>query len=176
VDDEFLRDYLVVDFAGNKSPTANSIFAGKTQRSVNRNSSEIGRAALGNPRLEALYTKGGIFMGDYVQAPVDPQRFNILFKRIVGGLYFHYSNGGRIPVSYPAEVLRIMPWDFDSVWQGFQSCHLNRCGPFADVFAGACARVTEDLQSTLWLVSFYERVHFQIKAFGPHLALPSRKP
>jgi len=157
---------LVVDFAGNDNPTANELFQRKMRKAVGRNSSEVGRAALTKARVEGIYTKHGIFMGEYVQAPLDSRRFDIVFQRIIRALYLHYTNGDRIPSDYPIEVLRIMPWDAERVWGDFQAFNLNRCGPFGDVFFGACARVEEDVRSTMWLLTFYQRVHFHVKALG----------
>jgi hypothetical protein len=169
-DDEFLRDYLVTDFAGNESSTANALFHAKMRRAVSRNSSEVGRAVIGKAQVKGLYTRHGILMGEYAQAPLDAQRFDVLFQRIIGGLFFHYTGGDRIPLSYPTKTLRIMPWDGERVWLDFKKTFkLNFCGPFADVFFAACARVEEDLRSTMWLISFYQRVHFHVTCMNPAL-------
>lgn len=167
-DDSFLRDYLTVDFAGNESPSASQIFQGKVRRSVRRNSSEVGRAILDHVREEPLYTRGGIYLGNVMFAPLNESRIVGQFARIIRGLYFHYL-GEVIPLSYPIEVGRIMPWDFDSVWDSFSRLKFSVCGPLGDVFVGGCARVQEEPLSTSWLLTFYGRVHFSVTALNPNL-------
>lgn len=166
VDDEFLRDYLVADIVGSQSPTAKRIFEAKTRKASSRNSSELARTVRRKGSVKPLHTNSGIYLGDFPQAPVDPERFDRLFKKVIGGLYFRFTGGDHIPISYPCEVLRIMPWEERRAWTTFQEFNLNHCGPFADVFRGACARVEEDLRSTMWWLTFYERVHFVVTAIG----------
>lgn len=169
IDDSFFRDYLTLDFAGSTSPAAETLLHGKVRRAVARNRSELGRTVLRSSTVEPFYTKGGIYLGDFAQAPVDDARFVPLFRRIIRGLYFHYTNE-RIPLTYPVEVHRIMPWDFEQAFRSFSQLHFNPCGPMANVFAGGCARVSEEPLSTMWLLTFYERVHFHVTAFDPSLA------
>ena len=175
IDDDFLRDYLTVDFAGSQSPTASALFEGKVRRSVKRNSSDLARSLLESARDQPLYTKGGIYLGDAVFAPIDESRFIKLFGRIIRGLYFHYTRK-IIPLSYPVEVGRVMPWDFESVWDSFSNLKFSACGPLADVFVGGCARVKEDPLSTWWLMTFYGRVHFSIGSVNPDLGRSLREP
>jgi hypothetical protein len=171
-DDDFLRDYLVTDFAGSTSPTADALLKGKVRRSAKRNSSEVARAVFRLAKEKPFYTKGGIFLGNFIQAPLESSRFDRIFRRVIGGLYHYYTGGALIPVDYPIRVLRIMPWEMDSAWDRFSRLHLNRCGPFGDVFVGACARVKEDVRSTMWVMTFYQRVHFFVESFNPDLGAP----
>ena len=163
-DDDFLRDYLVTDFAGSTSPLADKLLKGKVRRSAGRNSSEVARAVEQLATEKPFYTKGGIYLGNFIQAPLESTRFDRIFRRIIAGLYHHYTNGDSIPLDYPIRVFRIMPWDMDSAFDGFSQLHLNRCGPFGDVFVGACARFREDPRSTVWLMTFYGRVHFLVES------------
>lgn len=172
-DDDFLRDYLTVDFAGNSSPTAEMIFQGKVRRSISRNSSEVARSILKNARNEPLYTGGGVYLGDVVFAPLEEFRFVRLFSQIVRGLYFHYM-GKLIPLEYPIKVGRVMPWDFEAVWNVFSNLNFSVCGPLGDVFVGGCARVKEEPFSTWWLMTFYGRVHFSVEALNPDLDTMAR--
>lgn len=119
--------------------------------------------------MQPFYTKHGIYLGDFAQAPIEPVRFDALFKRVIGGLYFRHTRGDRLPLEYPLTTLRIMPWDAERCWRSFEGFHLNRCGPYADVFFGACVRAREDPRSTMWWLTFYERVHFAVFAFRPDL-------
>jgi hypothetical protein len=167
-DDDFLRDYLTTDFAGIESETAAQLFEGKVRRSIAQNSSELIRSVGDKLRPTPFYTKAGIYLGDFYQAPVDDKRIVNAIGRMLRGLYFHYAKSPVSP-AYKVELWRIMPWDFETVWQSFQPFNLNVCAPMGDVFGGVCARVQEDLASTFWMISFYERIHFLVTISHPEL-------
>jgi hypothetical protein len=168
LDDDFLRDYLTTDFAGNTNPTAERVFQQKVRRSVWRNSSELGRSVLGNSKEEPFYTKGGVYLGQVVTSPIDEKRIVGILGTVIRGL-FRYHAKDHIPLHYPVEVFRIMPWDAESAWRSFAGFNLSHCRTLGDVFAGSCARVAEDVRSTFWLLAFYSRVHFLVSAVSPEL-------
>lgn len=168
IDDDFLRDYLTVDFAGSESPIASEIFETKMRRSVSRNSSELGREILRNARMRPFYTKGGVYLGEFAQADIPEDRVTRVLGRLIRGLFFHYAKQ-RIPKHYPVEALRIMPWDIEDAWRSFGQLNLSPCRPMGEVFAGSCARVQEDPLSTAWLLSFYRRVHLHVYCVNPDL-------
>jgi hypothetical protein len=167
-DDSFLRDYLTTDFVGIESKAASQIFQGKVRRSISRNSSELIRSIGDKLKPEPFYTKGGIYLGEFYQAPVDDQRIANAIGRMLRGLYAHYGKQ-LVPPTYEVKLWRIMPWDIEPAWQSFQRFKLNACAPMGDVFGGACARVLEEILSSFWLVSFYGRVHFVATVFHPDL-------
>lgn len=160
-DDTFLRDLLSTDIAGNASPVANQLFETKVLRSRDRGSSEVAKTALALATARPLLTKGGIYITESMQAPLDPERVARIVSWIVRGLYFD-SQKLRIPSSYRFEVLRYFAWEFqtlsNTLWQ------LNWHGPrlLGNVFGARFARATEDPFVTIWLLCFYERVVFTV--------------
>lgn len=168
-DDDYLRDYLAMDFAGSESPIADTLLRGKISRSVARNQSELFREIAPRIKPQPFYTKGGIYLGAYLQAPIDDARIARGLGRIARGLFNHFSSGQLVPPDYEVEVWRIMPWDMEEAWKTFSRFHLNRCAPIGDVWAGTCARVKEEPLSSLWMMSFYSRVHFVVSVMHPNL-------
>jgi hypothetical protein len=167
VDDAFFRDFLMLDFTGNESSEADDLFP-KVQRSVGRGSSELGRIVLSTAERKPFFTKSGIYLGDFMQAPLDESRLTKVFDRLIRGLFYYYTLD-HIPLHYPVEVLRVMPWDMGEAWRTFSKLNLSHCRELGNVFSGSCARVKEDPRSTMWLLSFYRRVHFHVACFNPTL-------
>jgi hypothetical protein len=165
-----------MDFAGSDSPIADTLLRGKIGRSVARNQSELFKEIAPRIRTQPLYTKSGIYLGDYLQAPIDDARIPRGLGRIARGLFYHFSSGQLVPPNYKVEVWRIMPWDMEEAWKSFSGLDLNRCAPVGDVWAGTCARVKEEPLSSLWMMSFYSRVHFVVSVMHPHLGELASRP
>ena len=171
-DDDFLRDFLAVDFQGSQSPVAQRLFTGEVQRSLSRNSSHLLRSVLPKLRIEPLYTDAGIYLGDLPQAPFDGDRLNRLLGMIVRGLYFD-ARRVRLSGEYRVEVRRAEPWAYKQVMDVFRQLHPNGPRALGNVFSCIYVAATEDLFTTMWALWFYERVLFTAITEPPAAEAPS---
>lgn len=112
--DDFLRDLLTTDVFGNQHPTAQQIFQEKVLRSNERNSSTIAKIVSKEARTEPFYTRKGIYLGNIITAPIEPERVKTIFTTIIRGLYFD-ARHQQIPDSYDFEIRRFYPWEFNEV-------------------------------------------------------------
>jgi len=158
-DDDFLRDFLVVDIQGSQSPVTQTLFSGKVQRSLSRNSSALLRDVIPQLRIAPLYTSAGIYLGDAPQAPFDGERLKQTLGRIVRGLYFD-ARKMRLPNECSVEVYRPGLWNYNEILQVFRKLHVNGPRVLGNVFGCLFAAATEDPFFTLWALWFYERVLF----------------
>jgi hypothetical protein len=93
LNDDYLRDFLVCDNYVSQNPIAQQVFHQKLLSSQRQGSSVIAREVIKKARLEPLYTKGGIYIGDYYSTPVDEKRILKIFEIVVRGLYYDaYKN------------------------------------------------------------------------------------
>lgn len=160
--DDYLRDLLTMDLYGSQHPTAQKLFEGKVLRSHRRNSSHIGRDIISKGRMQPLYTRAGIYLGDYPMCAIDPGRIDTIFTMIVRGLYYD-ARKQRIPDDYTFTLLRYDPWDFKRIWQKVQQdLHPNGPRILGDVFGCTFVSATEDPFSTWWLLAFYGGACFSV--------------
>ena len=169
LNDEYLRDLVTTDIYGNQSPIAKEIFNDKVVRSSRSNRSLMAREFLSGARFEPFYTKGGVYLGDFPSATVDPQRITTIFATMAQGLYYDHRRH-RIPSNYIFEVLRYHPWDFKGVYESLNSqLHLNGPRILGDVFGCAYVSAQEDPPTTLWLMWFYGMFFISVSAMSPPL-------
>lgn len=166
--DEYLRDLVTTDIYGNQSPLAQELFEQKVISSSRKNRSLMAREFLSKARLEPFYSKGGLYLGHFPSATLDPERITVIFSTITRGLYYDHRRQ-RIPNDYVFEVLRYHPWDFKDVWESFKQLHLNGPRILGDVFGCAYVSAAEDPPTTLWLMWFYGRYCVSISATSPLL-------
>lgn len=166
-DDDYLRDYLTMDFAGSTNDTAQRIFSGKVMRSVARNRSALAKSVLQEGKEEPIHTKGGIYVGHAPTARIDEQRLIRIFDYIVRGLYYDHRKV-RVSVRYPVKVSRIMPWDVERAAKDFSKFNLNSRSPLGNVFGCSYACAREDPFSTFWWMRFYDQVFFYVSFINPN--------
>ncbi|MEW6131274.1 MAG: hypothetical protein AB1757_29865 [Acidobacteriota bacterium] len=166
--DDYLRDLITTDIYGNQSPIAREIFENKVVRSSQNNRSLMAREFLSKVRIEPFHTKGGIYLGDFPSAPVDPEKIKTIFATIVRGLFYDHRRQ-RIPDNYVFEVLRYHPWDFKDVWESLGQMHPNGPRVLEGVFGCKYISATEDPPTTLWLLWFYGTFFISVSAMNPEL-------
>jgi len=172
-DEDFLRDYLIVDVQGSQSFTAQAIFAtGKVQRSLRRNSSDLLRSVLLAARVEPFYTEAGIYLGDFPQAPIDQQRLERIFARMVRGLYFDVRQV-RIPDNYQFVLRRCYPQSYNKVREVFRNLKTHGPRVMGEAFGCMYAAAKEDIFVTLWAMWFYNRVVFTVATRSPMCNIPA---
>jgi hypothetical protein len=106
--EDYLRDFLALDYRSSQSPITQTLFSQKVWRSLHRNSSELVRTALQTADLAPLYTREGIYLGEYPQATVDDTRLSSMLGMMVRGLYYD-ARKQRLPDDYDVTVLRHDP-------------------------------------------------------------------
>lgn len=164
LNDDYLRDYFVTDNYVSQNPIAQEIFHQKVLSSQRQGSSVIARD-ITKARLEPLYTKGGIYVGDFPSVRVDGGRIEEIFKILVKGLYYN-SQKKIFPNGYAFEVRRFFPWDFQSIWAEFTTLN-PRMKILGNVFGCAFQKAQEDDFTTVWLFWFYGRIAFSVYAKNP---------
>jgi hypothetical protein len=124
------------------------------------------RDFLSRVSIEPFYTKGGVYLGDFPSATVDPDRIKTIFSTMARGLYYDHRRQ-RIPSNYNFEVLRYHPWDFKGIYESLSQMHLNGPRVLGNVFGCAYVSAQEDPPTTLWLMWFYERLFISVSAISP---------
>jgi hypothetical protein len=157
--DDYLRDFLALDYRSSQSSIAQTLFSRKVWRSISRNSSELVRTAVQAVDLAPLYTRGGIYLGDYPKASVDDTRLSSVLSLMVRGLYYD-ARKQRLPNDYAVTVLRHDPWDYQAIYKAFNLSSRPATRMLGEVFACALRWATEDPCITIWLLLFYNRVLF----------------
>jgi hypothetical protein len=163
--DEFLRDLVTSDIYGHQSPIAKAIFNDKVVRSSRNNRSLMAKEFLPRVSLEPFYTKGGVYLGHFPSATVDPERITTIFSTMARGLYYDHRRE-RIPSNYSFEVLRYHPWDFKNVYDSLSKMHLNGPRVLGSIFGCAYVSAQEDPPTTLWLMWFYGTFFISVSAMN----------
>jgi hypothetical protein len=160
-DDDYLRDFLVTDMGGSEHPIAKRIFQTKTLSSARQNKSALLRTAKTQGRFEPVRTKGGIYLGEGYGIPLDGERVNRIFIRIVRGLYYK-TKKKRIPDDYVFDVSRWDASEFNEIWPRLEKIGFNgpyRCG---DVLTCLMLYAQEDEFITNWWLWFYDGICIHI--------------
>jgi hypothetical protein len=138
------------------------LFQTKVRRSHLKDKSELIRSVIDRAQVKPLYSRGGIYLGDYPQAPVDAQRIVSVLQLMVRGLYCNCCKEF-LPQSSHIEVLRHDPWDQQGVIDRFFALGKPATMKIGDVFAYGFYRAKDNPTSTFWLLVFYGRVLFSVK-------------
>ena len=166
-EDVYLRDFLLADMASGKSAVAQQLRTGKYKRSVQRNRSEIARAALKRTYRKPLYTPGGIYLGSPIAVPVDAKRLELSFERMVRGLYF-YVWKDHLLRDYVFVAARIVGFHTAEVWSEMQQIGANIAFIRPDVFA---CQYTFDIKYqavSRWLLLFYNTIVIEVHTLPPN--------
>jgi hypothetical protein len=165
-DDEFLRDYLMLDSATSGHPIAETIFSEKVTRALQRRSSELARFVV-RQRVEMIptFTPTGVFVGESVRASLPTGRVESIITRMVRGLYF---SARRVPM-HPKVTSSVLvhPSTPIEVLQANLGPDPMRAA-FPGVFGVAFVE-TVQLHS-LWVLWFYDRVLFTAHVVPPRAA------
>jgi len=170
-DDEYLRDMLVCEFKAIQHPTAKDCFQ-KMLSSARRNTSVIARDAFKRGQSVNLYTPNGLFLGEHFSYPVNRERIQRIFTRIVKGLF--YRNLQKyIPPQYEFQAVYLDSEDINLIFHIFHNtpgCN----GPFGmgdGVFNYSFILLEEDVNISYWLIWFYNSVCFSVRVVPPNFDL-----
>ena len=161
LNDDFLRDMLVMDVQSSEHPLLQADLRNKMYRAVQRNLSALGRLVVAESKDRALYTRGGIYLGSYPAVTIEETRVSRIFSMIVRGLYYK-ARKQRLPDDCVFKARRLPPLEEVNIWQ-----HLAQLGcqyPYrlGDVFLCAFVTVEEDPAMTIWLLGFYNSAFFTV--------------
>jgi hypothetical protein len=114
-DDTYLRDFLLSDMATSRNPVARALRGGKLMRSVKKNRSEIARIVVNQARRKPLYSPGGIYLGSHYATPLQTNRLESSFGKMVRGLYY-YASKTHLPQDIVLDVSRIDRFRIRAAW------------------------------------------------------------
>jgi hypothetical protein len=165
--DLVLRDYLVFDIVGSQHPVAKALFEGKIFRALMRNQSELARVVRFRGQMRPLYSRGGLYLGDFPMAEFDHQPIKQAIAYIYRGLYWS-ARGKRIPDDYRVNIWRVDLLRTKETWQEFkQSPHMYELYMGRSVFGFIMKAATEDLFTTLSILGFYDGVLIVVSTESP---------
>jgi hypothetical protein len=165
--DAALRDYLIFDIVGSQHPEARALFNGKLFRALKGNHSELARIVKFRGELKRLYSRGGVYLGDYPMATFDHQPIKQALAYIARSLYWH-ARGQRLPDHYQMTIGRIDLLQTKQTWQEFkQSPHVFELYMGRSVFACMMKMATEDPFTTISILGFYDGVLFVVTTEAP---------
>lgn len=154
VDDDYLRDMLVIDIDNADHPVARQLLQSKVVRAARSNRSLMARDIRADSQVVPRYSMGGIYLGHCRATPLQVERVNRCFAQITRGLYYKLHRA-RIPDDYVFEIRRVDPLRKKMAVQGLLDAGVVESRRLGDnVFACMYGR-GEDPFSTYWLQEYY---------------------
>jgi hypothetical protein len=137
------------------------------QRSVRANKSVVGRVARAQGRWKAEYTPAGVYLGHVVNFPIDTERVDRLFARMVRGLYYWVTRE-RFSPPYTFDVRGLHPLYVDVVAEQLRGWGHNRLriGDGA-AFDSLFVIDGDDPFLSRWLLRFYGGVFVTVSTDPP---------
>lgn len=114
-----------------------------------------------------LYSPSSIYVTDSLAIQPEYTPYDIVFRKIVKGLYYHHLQA-HFPCDYEIAVFTIDRTVCDQHWETMQRITTN--GPFelADgIFRYAYSSAENDTARTMWLMSFYQGLYFNVLTDPP---------
>jgi hypothetical protein len=108
-DDEFLRDILLVDWENETHPMAQGELKEKLIRSIGRNRSQLIREGRNTRQATPFHSPAGVYLCTAPAIPIDQARINLMFARMVRGLYYRFTDKTRLPTDSTFEVGKVHP-------------------------------------------------------------------
>ena len=165
-DDTYLRDFLLSDLATRKNPVAQTLRGGKLMRSVKRNRSEIARTVVRQARRKPLHSPGGIYLGSPYAAPLETERLESTFGKMVRGLYNHVYKT-HLPQDVELVVSRIDRFQIRAAWDEMIKLGATMNGIHSEVFVCQYLVDAKFPFFSRWLLLFYNTIVIEV------LTLPS---
>jgi hypothetical protein len=161
-----LRDFIVIDKDGGTHPDA-ARHAEKVARSISKGHANIAKAIL-RATDEPVFTKNGIYLGDYPSADIDSTNMIETLRFIVRGLYYH-ERSVIMSSDSPVSVLHIPFWLRQRVYDDFSKLPHPPPRVLGNHVFWWVPYVPEDAPETsAWLMVFFDQVVF-VGASGRNL-------
>lgn len=166
LNDDFLRDTLVVDAFAGENATVQALGFGKVRSAVQQDKSVIGRTLLAGTVMRPYHTPSGVYIADLPSIDLDGNRITKIFATIVRGLYC-YDEKQRIPEEYEIEAVRHYPWDAGTVMNKYAALGMRQPAKYGDVFWYTKQLALEDPFTSIWFLGFYESIFVSVNVFKP---------
>ena len=153
-DDEYLRDFLVIDHENSGVSVIEGPLKEKLIRAAGRGQSLLARDVRDKTQLLPVHSPGGLYLGRALGVPVDHVRANRLFSRIVRGLHFKLYNR-RLPDDVKFEVRRLYPQSKQHVVNTLVQMGVQECRSIGDSFQCMHGIDAKDPTVTYWLMRFF---------------------
>lgn len=165
-DDEYLRLMLVMREDVFEQPAAADIWK-KTFKGLKRPESlTFTKNILKSISRKPAYTDSGIFNGNKASYNVDFSRLDAVVERIIRGLFYHHS-GYRLPETHLPKSFAVEGLTDPKFWldpQMRKPIELAASQPTNilgnSVFGYKFIRLGDDIDASIWLMSFYLKVFF----------------
>jgi hypothetical protein len=153
-DDEYLRDFMVIDIENAGHPIADGLLKEKMLRAAQRNQSRLAKDVIRKSVLAPVHSQGGIYLGHRPAVPLDHERANRIFTRITRGLYYQLYHR-RLPDDCTFEVRRVLAAHRADHVQRMVDMGVNVKRVIGDTFD--CWHVVgqEDDTVSMWLMRFF---------------------
>ncbi len=153
-DDDYLRDMLLVDWENELHPMAQSDLRGKLIRAIGRNQSHLIRQGRTTRRPTPFHSPGGVYLATASAIPIDQARINLMFERIVRGLYYTFSGGVRLPADCTFEVVKVHAMAKEQTMKMFDRPGASSYA-IGDSFDCAYFVAKEDPTVSIWLLQLF---------------------
>ena len=154
IDDEYLRDWMVLDFENAGHSVAEGALKEKMLRAARRGQSRLAKDVRQNMRLVSVHTPEGLYLGHSPAMPLDYERANRIFSRIACGLYYQLYHR-RLPDETKFEVRRIQPHAKQQWVQTMCQMGLKETRCIGQFFECMHTIAAEDATVTCWLMRFF---------------------
>jgi hypothetical protein len=159
--DDFLRDLLTTDIAGNQSPIANSIFRDKVLSSHRQRKSLLSRIALNEAKRVQIISKSNLYYGDCYAVTFDLARAVEMFSFIVRGLNYKLR-GVVLPSDCEFKVNRLVDKDINKWRDFFLQNGRNIFVVQEGIFWCEYQYADFDETPTFWMLTFYDRIFYRV--------------
>ncbi len=165
--DTDLRDLLLVDKESSQSPQAQLLYP-KFERAVSGNRSKMARAMRENNYLVKLKLEPGVIAYLGYASPEANRQMPKILEMIVRGLYYHHTD--RI---LPNDVVfsGMRERNYNSLAEGIRIFDRDnvpyKCIGDGEVFEYRYAINTDDLNNSVWLLSFFRSAFFIMLTNSP---------
>lgn len=154
-DQDYLRDYLVIDYKTRGHPIADILRSGPLMRSIRRRQSKL-REAVGKARRIPVQTPSGIYLGMWPMIPVDNDRLGRIFHRMARGIYFGVL-GHRLPDDCWTQVYYMEDESCEQTWNWM--LENKAIGPYEVGQGNVCHFIymvaRDEPCTSLWFLLFY---------------------
>ncbi len=169
--DEYLHDWLVLDWQGSEHKVARERFEGPLSRAIGRRQSDLVREIVPRLRWSRQYSTAGLYLGDYPAAPIDVTKLQQAMAYIVRGLTYKLKSH-RIPDDYFIAMDRVDPLNLSRALE--HMLNLGAKSPFVmgdKVVIILRVAFAEDPMSCIWMFIFYGAVMLRVFVESPALRL-----
>jgi hypothetical protein len=177
VNEDYLRDFLILDREARGSSVARALIDTTLTRSIvseeHGNTSKIALALVTDGQRVALATRpGGIIWGQAIMVRVEIEKIKAVLAAMMKGFYFKRFRK-ILPPTHTIDAVRIEGAQVSASWDLFTLRGAKR-RTLGQVFS--CQSLSfEDEQITMWQFLFYQSILFELATYPPGFTPPSTR-